>query len=80
MIRRTTLSADSDDLSVLEEEARRRRVPLAQVLREAVAEAAAARRARRPRPHIGIFTGDGSTTAQSTGDDEESPAKGRLRS
>ena len=38
MTRRTTLAADADDLAVLEGEARRRGVSLAQVLRETVAE------------------------------------------
>ena len=48
--RRTTLGADRDDLALLESEARRRDVSLAQVLRELVErEAEQLRRARRPR-------------------------------
>lgn len=48
--RRTTLAADPEDLAILEGEARRRGVSLAQVLRETVArEAAQLRGANRPR-------------------------------
>jgi hypothetical protein len=46
--RRTTLAADADDLGVLEAEARKRGVSLAQVLRELVAREAAALRQRHP--------------------------------
>jgi hypothetical protein len=80
MQRRTTLSADSKDLAVLEDEAHRRGVSLARVLRELVAEAAATRRGRRPRPRMGVFAGDGSGVGRLTADDEEAPADGRLRS
>ncbi len=48
--RRTTLGADRDDLALLESEAKRRNVSLAQVLRELVErEAEVLRRTRRPR-------------------------------
>lgn len=80
MMRRTTVTADDRDFTVLEEEARRRGVSLAQVLREIVAEAASRRRADRPRPHLGIFRGAGSDVARRTAEDEEAPAAGRLRS
>ena len=79
MIRRTTLAAESADLSVLEAEARRRGISLATVLREVVAEAARARRAAAPRPHWGLFEGPGHL-AQQSADDEDAPAAGRLRS
>ena len=45
-IRRTTLAAERDDLAVLEGEARRRGVSLAQVLRDVVAQEAKQIRAR----------------------------------
>lgn len=79
MIRRTTLTADSADLAVMEAEARRRGVSLATVLREVVAEAAASRRATAPRPRWGVFEGDHGL-AQRSADDEASPAVDRLRS
>ena len=75
-VRRTTLAADSADLAVLEGEARRRGVSLAQVLREIVAREASELR-RRHRPRFGIGTRG---IAQLSVDDEESPARGRLRS
>jgi hypothetical protein len=80
MVRRTTLSAEAADLRELEIEARKRGISLAQVLREVVAEAAARRRAERPRPQFGILEGGGTPTAQLSADDEEAPARGRLRS
>lgn len=79
VIRRTTLAADSSDLSVLEAEARRRGVSLATVLREVVAEAAASRRLTAPRPRWGVFDGDPDLAARAA-DDEASPAESRLRS
>jgi hypothetical protein len=80
MIRRTTLAAEADDIGLLELEARRRHVSLAVVLREVVAEAAAIRRAQRPRPRLGGFSGSQNVTAAMTSDDEEVPARDRLRS
>jgi hypothetical protein len=79
MIRRTTLSADSADLAVMEAEARRRGVSLATVLREVVAEAAEIRRATAPRPRWGVFAG-ARDLAERSADDEGSPAAPRLRS
>jgi len=77
-IRRTTLAAETADLDVLEDEARRRGVSLAQVLREVVArEASELRRHRRPR--FGIGTGV-AEIAELSARDEESPARGRLAS
>lgn len=76
--RRTTLAADSDDLAVLEGEARRRGVALAQVLREAV-ERDAARLRRRAAPRFGIVRGDGAAT-QTIAEDETAPARRSGRS
>jgi hypothetical protein len=77
-IRRTTVAAESDDLAVLEGEARRRGVPLAHVLREAVE-----REASRPRqaaaPRFGIVRGDGTST-QAIAADEHAPARRAGRS
>jgi hypothetical protein len=73
--RRTTLAADSDDLALLEGEARRRGVSLAQVLRELVArEAADLRRSRRPRVGVGR-TAEGA--AQVAAGNEHAPVRDR---
>ena len=77
-IRRTTVAAESDDLAVLEAEARRRGVALAQVLREAV-EREAGRLRRHAAPRFGIVRGDGTATESITRD-EHAPARGRTRS
>ena len=73
--RRTTLAADSDDLALLENEARRRDVPLTHVLREAVERAAdELRRERKPR--FGIArTSRGA--AQAAAEDEHAPIRER---
>jgi len=76
-IRRTTVAAETDDLAVLEGEARRRGVPLAQLLREAV-EHEARRLRRAATPRFGIVRGDGSATA-AIADDEHAPARRRGR-
>ncbi|HET8607692.1 MAG TPA: ribbon-helix-helix protein, CopG family [Gaiellaceae bacterium] len=79
MTRRTTLAADRDDLALLESEARRRGVSLAQLLRELVArEAEALRQERRPR--FGVFHSGAGGAARRASEDEESPARGTLRS
>jgi hypothetical protein len=72
-IRRTTVPAESDDLALLEAEARRRNVSLAQVLRELVErEADALRSARKPR--FGVArTKEGA--AQVAGRDEQAPLR-----
>jgi len=77
-IRRTTLAAEAGDLAVLEHEARRRGVSLAQVLREVVAREADELRGRR-RPRIGIGRSD-LGIAQLSAEDEDAPARGVLRS
>jgi hypothetical protein len=76
--RRTTVAADSDDLALLEGEARRRGVTLSQVLREAV-QHEAERVRDRARPRFGIVHGGGGL-AQLSVEDEESPARGQFRS
>jgi hypothetical protein len=78
MTRRTTLAADSDDLAVLEAEARRRDVSLARVLRELVAkEADALRRQRRPR--FGIARSGGRSPGAAALPEDE-PARTPFRS
>lgn len=75
MTRRTTLSAHPDDLAVLEGEARRRGVSLAQVLRELVAEKAAEVR-RAKRPGFGIVSVEGVSLSELSWRDEDAPARG----
>jgi hypothetical protein len=75
MIRRITVAADSDDLAVLETEARRRGVALAQVLREAV-EREAGRLRGEAAPRFGIVRGDGQAT-RTIADDAPAPAHRR---
>jgi hypothetical protein len=71
--RRTTVSAEHDDLAVLEHEARKRGTTLSQVLREAVRrEAQRLRDAAAPR--FGIVRGDGNAT-QAIAEDEHAPAR-----
>ena len=72
--RRTTVTADADDLAVLEAEARRRGVSLSQVLREAVARQAKTLRTER-RPRFGVGRGDPGLSMTSV-EDETSPAGG----
>ncbi len=71
MMKRTTVSADPDDLATLEYEAKRRGVSLTHVLREAVAEYAAEVRSSH-LPSFGIARG-GPDLSQLTVDDEVSP-------
>lgn len=72
MTRRATVSAESDDLAVLESEARRRGVSLSAVLREAVAEKAAeVRRDRRPR--FPLFSSGNGTLSEESWMDEDAP-------
>jgi hypothetical protein len=73
--RRTTLAADSDDLALLENEARRRDVPLTRILREAVERAADELRRER-KPHFGIArTPTGAARAAAR--DENAPIRER---
>ncbi|MBX3028620.1 MAG: ribbon-helix-helix protein, CopG family [Chloroflexi bacterium] len=73
--RRTTLAADSDDLDLLADEARRRGVSLAAILREAV-EAEAARLRTRTRPRFGIASSD-EGAARVAARDEHAPIRAR---
>ena len=73
--KRTTVSADVDDLYVLEGEARRRGVPLSAVLREAV-EAEASRLRTLARPRFGIGR-SGTGAAQAAAADPEAPVRDR---
>jgi hypothetical protein len=77
MIRRTTLAAERADLDVLEAEARRRGVSLAQVLREVVAHEADRIRAQR-RPRVGVVRSGGGAAASV--EDEDAPARTPWRS
>lgn len=75
--RRTTVTADADDLAVLQAEARRRGVPLARILGEAVASKADELRAER-RPRFALGHGDRDLAAVSV-EDEDAPASRRQR-
>ncbi|MEW6223699.1 MAG: hypothetical protein AB1627_03640 [Chloroflexota bacterium] len=71
--RRTTVTATRETLATLEAEARRRDVPLATVLREAVDEKAASLRELR-RPHVGIARStDGRSAAEVTAEPVAEP-------
>lgn len=71
MVKRTTVSADEDDLATLEREAQRRGVPLSRMLREAVMEYAAEIRSAN-RPRFGYASGDPGLSQESV-DDEQAP-------
>lgn len=73
--RRTTLAAEGDDLAVLEREARRRGISLAQILRETVAREAAEVRGRN-RPRFGVARSERGA-AQAAGTDEHAPLRER---
>ena len=78
MIKRTTLSAEADDLALFEHEARRRGVSLAQVLREVVArEAGQLRARRRPRFPL-VHSGGGESLADLSWQDEDAPYREQL--
>ena len=68
MNRRTTVNADAEALSILEDEAKRRGESLSNVLAEAVSEKASAiLQARRPRLGLGRSTDGASAAATATG-------------
>lgn len=71
MMKRTTVSADPNDLELLEYEAKRRGVSLNHVLREAVAEYARELRTAR-KPRFGIGRG-GADLSQASVDDKYAP-------
>jgi hypothetical protein len=74
-VRRTTLAADRDDLVLLEAEAKRRSVSLAQVLRELVEREAEALRSSR-RPRFGVARSR-EGAAQAAARDEDAPIRDR---
>ncbi len=74
-VRRTTLAAEADDLAILEAEARRRGISLAQVLRETVAREAGELRARH-RPRFGVATSSRGA-ARAAAQDEHAPVRDR---
>lgn len=76
MVKRTTVSANEDDLATLEREADRRGVPLARMLREAVMEYAAGIRAANS-PRFGIGSGDPGLSEASV-EDETTPITARV--
>ena len=66
--RRTTVMVDEDALATLGFEAKRRSVPLAELLREAIDDKVVSLRAGR-RPRVGVARStDGGSAAQSTSD------------
>lgn len=76
---RTTIAAEADDLEVLRAEAKRRGVPLNDLLSAAVAaKAAEIQRARRPR--LGLGRSGGAHLAEQSVDDEDAPAAAPFRS
>lgn len=77
MMRRAIVAAEDDDLAVLAEEARRRGLSLARLLREAVAEKAERLRAAR-RPRVGIFRVDVSI-AEVSAAEADAPANADFR-
>jgi len=78
MDRRTTLTADQDDLETLRAQARRRGVSLARLLREVIAEKAEQVRASQ-KPRLGIGCSDEGVGRASV-EDEDSPASTPPRS
>jgi hypothetical protein len=74
-VRRTTLAAESDDLAVLEAEARRQSVSLANVLRQVVAREADRLRYDR-RPRFGSAR-SGVGAARMSSEDEHAPVRER---
>jgi hypothetical protein len=76
--RRTTLAADPTDLALLEDEARRRGISLASLLREVVADRAAELRLNR-RPRFGVVSVGGGI-ARASVEDEDTPLEQASRS
>jgi hypothetical protein len=73
--RRTTLSAERDDLALLQAEAERRGVSLALILRELVTKEAEALRAKQ-RPRFGVARiSEGAATVAAR--DEDAPLRAR---
>lgn len=78
MIRRTTIAAEEEDLRTIEDDARRRGISLAAVMREVVRERAAALRAER-RPRAGLGASGHGQLARESVDDEDSPVSAPFR-
>lgn len=75
MTRRTTVTADERDLATLEAEAKRRGVPLAVLMREAVRDKAVELRSRR-RPRLGVAaSSDGRSAAEVTAEPVARPPR-----
>jgi hypothetical protein len=75
MIKRTTVSAEDDDLVMLELEARKRQTSLARILRETVAEKARELRGQN-RPRFGIgHSAEGAAVVAAR--DEHAPLRSR---
>lgn len=70
--RRTTLTADADDLETLKREAARRGVSLARLLDELVSREAERVRGRRPRPRVGVVDVGGGVS-RLTWEQEDAP-------
>lgn len=77
MSKRTTFTTDDDDYLTLEREADRRGVPVAHMIREAVAEYAAEIRSAS-LPRFGYASG-GPGLADESAEDEDAPVLGRTR-
>lgn len=76
---RTTIAAEADDLEVLRAEAKRRGVPLNELLSAAVAaKAEEIQSARRPR--LGLGHSGGANLAEQSVDDEDAHAGTAFRS
>jgi len=73
MSKRTTFTTEDDDYLTLEREAERRGVPVAHMIREAVAEYVVRVRAEN-RPRFGVAHGPGNLSQLSV-DDEDAPAR-----
>lgn len=78
MTRRTTLSADADDLAVLEREAARHGETLTALLRDLVAREADTLRSRN-RPRFGVGRSGGTGVARRSVEDEDAPARAGAR-
>ena len=77
MSKRTTFTTDDDDYLTLEREADRRGVPVAHMIREAVAEYVAEIRSAS-LPRFGYASG-GPDLADESAEDEDAPILGRTR-
>jgi hypothetical protein len=78
-VRRTTLAAEADDLALLQTEARKRGISLAQLLREVVAERAQQLRTTN-RPRFGVIASGGKGIAAAMEQDPDGPAARSYRS